>query len=257
MDNTNWKYETATDSGLSLIGRLKACPREPDPFVYAARMTSALAIRAALKAYFRFSIEGRERLPRDRSFVMVANHASHLDAVSLLSALPLGSLNRAYPVAARDYFCANEWRLAFTAIVANVLLFDRDRGIDGLRLCRRMLEEPRNVLIMFPEGTRSTNGRVGLFRRGIGLLLAGTQIPVVPCYLDGTFEAWRKGSRLPIPARMSLAIGEPRTYERVAQDDAGVLSICTELRREVLALAPQLQPQIARPVSPASEEAYL
>jgi hypothetical protein len=53
---------------------------------------------------------------------------------------------------------------------------------------------------------------------------------------------------------VQLAIGEPRTYEQVSQDDAGALQICSELRREVLALAPKLQPQTAQPVS---EEAYL
>jgi 1-acyl-sn-glycerol-3-phosphate acyltransferase len=255
MKTTNWHYDTAKDSGLSFIDRLKACPREPDPLVYAARLTAAMSIRAALRAYFRFNIEGRERLPRDRSFVMVANHSSHLDAVSLLSALPLRLLNRAYPIAARDYFCANDLRLAFTAIIANVMLFDRDqKATDALQLCRRLLDEPGNVLILFPEGTRSINGRVGRFRRGIGSLLAGTQIPVVPCYLDGTFKAWPKGVCVPRPRRVRLAIGEPRNYESGSQDDAGVLRICAELRRDVLSLAPQPQPHIARPLS---EEAYL
>jgi len=255
MDDTNWEYDTATDSGLSFMARLKACPREPDPLVYTARMTSAVAIRAALRAYFRFDIEGRERLPRRCSFVMVANHASHLDAVALLSALPFRSLNRTYPVAARDYFCANDPRLALTAIIANVMLFDRyERSAKSLELCRSLLDEPGNVLIMFPEGTRSTNGRIGLFKRGIGLLLAGTDTPVVPCYLDGTFKAWPKGALLPRPRRVRLAIGEPRTYEHVSQDDAGVSHICAELHREVLALAPRRQRHIARPVS---EEAYL
>ena len=258
MEDTNWKYETAKDCGLSFIDRLKACPREPDPFVYATRMTTAVAIRAALRAYFRFGIEGRERLPRNQSFVMVANHASHLDAVSLLSALPLSSLNRAYPVAARDYFCANDQRLALTAVIANLMLFDRGEGsADSLRLCRQILDDPGNVLVMFPEGTRSANGRVGLFRRGIGLLLAGTDTPVVPCYLVGTFRAWPKGALIPQPRRVRLSIGEPRTYQHIAQDDAGVLHICAELRREVLALAPQPQPHISRPVSSSPGEAYL
>lgn len=255
MKPTNWHYDTAEDSGLSFIERLNACPREPDPLVYAARMTAAVAIRAALRAYFRFDITLRERLPQDRSFVLVANHSSHLDAVSLLSALPLRALNRAYPVAARDYFCANDLRLTLTAIIANVLLFDRDeKAADALQLCRQLLEKPGNVLIMFPEGTRSTDGCVGRFKRGIGRLLAGTQIPAVPCHLDGTFKAWPKGARIPRPQRVRLSIGEPRNYAHVCQNDAGVLRICDELRRDVLALAPQLQPHIARPLS---EEAYL
>jgi 1-acyl-sn-glycerol-3-phosphate acyltransferase len=213
-----------------------------------------VAIRAALRVYNRFDIVGREHLPCDGSFVLVANHASHLDAVALLSALPLRSLHRAYPLAARDYFCANSLRLGLTAIIANVMLFDRDAtGLQGLKLCQQMLDERANVLVMFPEGTRSIDGRVGMFRRGVGLLLAGTPCPVVPCYLDGTFRAWPKGALIPRPVRVRLVIGEPRTYEQVERTDAGALHICADLRGAVLALASRTRPQTARPIS---QEAY-
>ena len=254
MDDSNWRYDTANDSGLSFLDRLKACPREPDPFIYAARISTAVAIRAALRTYNRLEIVGREHLPSKGSFLLAANHSSHLDAVALLSALPLRSLNRAYPIAARDYFGENRARLALTAIIANVMLFDRNsKSADDLALCRRMLNEQNNVLVMFPEGTRSTDGSVGIFRRGIGLLLAGAPYPVVPCYLDGTFKAWPKGSFIPRPSRVRLAIGKPRTYEGVERTDAGALHICAELRNAVLALASETQPQIARPIS---QEAY-
>ena len=254
MESTNWRYDTARDSGLSFVDRLKECPCEPDPFVYSARFAAALAIRAALRIYNRLDIVGRQHLPREGSFVLVANHASHLDAVALLSALPLRSLNRAYPLAARDYFEANELRFAITAIVANVMLLDRNsKSVEGLKLCQRILEEPGNVLVMFPEGTRSTDDRVGMFRRGVGLLLAGAPYPVVPCYLDGAGRAWSKGTLLPRPTRVRLAIGESRTYERVERSDAGALHICAALRGAVLALASETWPQTTQPIS---QEAY-
>ena len=254
MTKMDWDYDTAKDSGLSFFERLKECPREPDPLVCAARFAAAIWVRAALRIYNRFEISGREHLPREGSFVLVANHSSHLDAIALLSALPLRSLHRAYPLAARDYFLANDLRFALTAIIANVMLFDRDsKGVDGLKLCKRMLDERGNVLVMFPEGTRSIDGRVGIFRRGVGLLLAGSPYPVVPCYINGTHRAWPKGALIPRPARVRLAIGEARTYERVERTDAGALHICAELRDAVLALASQPRPQTVRPVS---QEAY-
>lgn len=250
MKSTDWQYETAKDSGLSFTDRLKRWPREPDPLVYGARVALAMMIRAAMRAYFRFDIIGRERLPRGRSFVLVANHASHLDAVALLSALPLRSLHRSYPLAARDYFAANKLRLALTTIIANVMLFDRDaKGSDKanvLAQCMQILDERENVLVMFPEGTRSIDGSLGIFRRGIGSLLAGTKYTVVPCHLDGAFRAWPKRAVIPRPARVRLVIGEPRTYEHVERTDAGVLSICAELRKQVLALAPELRSRPAR-----------
>ena len=254
MSGLNWHYSSAKDSELSFLNRLKECPREPDPLVYAARITAALAIRAALKIFHRFDIVGREHLPRAGSFVLVANHTSHLDALALLSALPLRSLHRSYPLAARDYFGASDLRLALTTIAANVMLFDRNEtGLQGLKLCRQMLDERGNVLVMFPEGTRSIDGRIGVFRRGIGLLLAGTPYPVLPCYLDGTLRAWPKGSLVPRPARIRLVIGEARIYEGVEHNDSNVLQICADLRHAVIALAPEPRAQTARAIS---KEAY-
>jgi 1-acyl-sn-glycerol-3-phosphate acyltransferase len=106
---------------------------------------------------------------------------------------------------------------------------------------------------MFPEGTRSLDGSVGQFRRGVGMLLAGSHYPVVPCCLDGTFSAWPKGVLIPRPSRVRLAIGEPRTYERVERTDAGALHICADLRAAVLGLASKSEPQTARHIS---QEAY-
>ena len=254
MTDSNWTYETAKDSGLSFTDRLRQFPREPDPFIYSARIVSAAAIRAALRMYNRFEITGRQNLLGDRSFVLVANHASHVDALALLSALPIRALHRAYPIAARDYFGSNPALLTVASIVANVMLFDRNaKGKDDLTLCRQLLEQPGNVFVLFPEGTRSVDGRLGIFRRGIGLLLAGTNYPVVPCHLEGTHLALPKGVWIPRPARVHLSIGEARTYRNVECNDEGALQICADLRRSVMALAGEIQPQTALSIS---QEAY-
>jgi 1-acyl-sn-glycerol-3-phosphate acyltransferase len=251
----NWHYETARDHGLSFIQRLKQCPREPDPFIYAARFLSAVAIRRAMRLYNRLTIIGREHLPPAGSFALVANHASHLDAFALLSALPLRTLDRAYPLAACDYFGANPLRIAVSVILANVMLFDRDaRGIEEIKLCQRMLDEKGSVFVMFPEGTRSIDGSIGLFRRGIGWLLAGISYPVVPCYLDGTANALPKGGWCIRPAQVRLIIGEARTYERIEPNDTGARYICADLRQAVLALAPATLPHTTPAIS---EEVYL
>jgi 1-acyl-sn-glycerol-3-phosphate acyltransferase len=250
MKDRNRHPDSAKDNKLSFIEQLKECAPEPDPLVKLARLLAAVAIRAALKTYNRFDIVGRQHLPDHGSFVLVANHASHMDAVALLSALPLRALHSAYPLAARDYFSANRLRLVASAIIANVMLLDRDsKGREGLRFCRQMLEEQGNVIVMFPEGTRSPDGRVGRFRRGIGLLLAGTRYPVVPCYLEGTFQALRKGLLIPRPAPVRLVIGEARTYEQVEPDDDGALSVGADLRSAVLALASETWQQTTLPIS--------
>src|SRR5829696_8657562 len=97
-----WQYHPV----IGLADRdLRGLPQEPDALRYAARAAFAATTRAALRIYHRFEISGRERLPTDgRSYILVANHASHLDGLCLLSAVPFRSIHRAHPAAARDYF---------------------------------------------------------------------------------------------------------------------------------------------------------
>src|SRR5215470_17559100 len=98
MTTDPWRYEPAPDFGLPLLERLCRVPREPDMLVYGARVALAVATRASLRLGCRPTVTGAEHLPRTGSFVLVANHASHLDAALLLSLLPLGQLHRAYPL---------------------------------------------------------------------------------------------------------------------------------------------------------------
>ena len=141
-------------------------------------------------------------------------------------------------------------RAVFSVIVINGLPFDRaSKGGDSLDVCRELLAQPGRILILFPEGTRSESGVLGRFRTGIARLVAGTQTPVVPCHLSGAYEAWPKGALLPRPRSLRLRIGRPRRFADVAPGDRdGALSICTQLRNDVMALAPERadQPRGAR-----------
>jgi 1-acyl-sn-glycerol-3-phosphate acyltransferase len=239
MDMPPWQYEPARDLDQPLLSRLKHFPRQPDMLVYGVRSIAALIIRGWLRVYHRFNVVGRENLPTDRSFVLVANHNSHLDTLCLLSALPLGMLHRAFPAAARDYFFVGVPGLFAAAVVANALPFDRRTDIrESLTLCRELLENPGNALLIFPEGTRSATGEVGEFKAGIGLLTAAGRHPVVPCYLQGSEEALPKGSWFPRPRRLQLIIGKPRTYLHLERTTSSAHLISQELRQAVLALAP-------------------
>jgi 1-acyl-sn-glycerol-3-phosphate acyltransferase len=243
------------------LARLARFPREPDILCYAARAAFAAATRAALRVYHRLTIEGRENLPGDvRSYVLVANHASHLDGLCLLSAVPFARIHRAYPAAARDYFFRSPASTALAATLINALPFDRAGNVrHSMAVCRELLRRDGNVLIVFPEGTRSTNGKVGPFRRGVGDLVAGTDVPVVPCYLEGAGAAWPKGAWFPRPRRVRLVIGTPRTYANVEPCKASARAIGEDLRRTVLALAAAAEscPQSAVETAAASVEGGL
>ena len=225
----------ATDAAVAFerkaVDRLRRFPREPDVIVYSFRSVISLFIRGLLRVYCQFEVLGRENLPNDgKSFVLVANHASHLDALCLLAALPMRRLHHAFPVAAEDYFFRSLPRTWFAAVVMNALPFARQMRVrESLSVCAQLLTQPGNVLIIFPEGTRSRTGATQSFKPGIGVLLARRDVPVLPCYVEGAFRAWPKGRRFPRPRKVRLIIGRPCHYTTV--EDPVV--IAADLRRVV------------------------
>jgi 1-acyl-sn-glycerol-3-phosphate acyltransferase len=227
----------ASEAALALerraVDRLRRFPREPDVIVYSFRSAIALIIRGLLRVYLRFEIVGAENLPNEESFVLVANHSSHLDTLCLLAALPLGRLHRAFPVAAEDYFFRSLPRTWFAAVVMNALPFARQRVRESLSICAQLLAQPGNVLIIFPEGTRSQTGETQPFKSGIGALLAGSDVSVLPCHVQGAFHAWPKGRRLPRPGKVRLIIGAPRNYSERGLEKSDLCAIAAELQRAV------------------------
>jgi 1-acyl-sn-glycerol-3-phosphate acyltransferase len=232
------QYTVAPDLNQSLSERWAGAGREPDLLCYALRWAGAVATRAALATYCRFRIDGRDNLPRSDSFVLVANHASHVDAFCLLAALPLRRLHHAFPAAAADYFFASPAAGALSGVCINALPFARKGRVrQTLDACRRLLAADGNVLILFPEGTRSTDGRIGAFKGGVGELVAGTTVPVVPCYLDGAHRAWPKGTWLPRPRRLRLSIGRPMRFHHLARNRDNSALVARELESAVRRLA--------------------
>lgn len=229
-----WRYEPAQNLDQPLTERLRHFPREPEMIVYGLRSLAALVIRAWLRTYHRLEIVGREHLPQESSFVLVANHSSHLDTLCLLAALPLKKLHRAFPAAAADYFFQSVPRTWMAAIVVNALPFARHVHIrQSLGLCEGLLANPGNMLILFPEGTRSATGQLNTFKPGIGLLVAGRNVPVLPCYLAGAFRAWRKGRLVPRPTKVRLIIGAPRSYAALLPGKESASAIASELQQAV------------------------
>src|SRR5437870_335924 len=96
----NWVYRPASDFGLSWLERLRKFPRSPDMAAWGLRSLSAMALRTYLHLYHRLRVEGAEHLRQNESFVLIANHASHLDALCLMAALPWSHVHRAFPAAA-------------------------------------------------------------------------------------------------------------------------------------------------------------
>src|SRR5882672_10452074 len=136
-----------------LVERLREFPRRQSFFWNGVGRLVAVILRIWLRIYHRLRISGRENLPEQGSFVLVANHSSHLDTLCVLAALPLRQLNRTFPAAAADYFFVSLPRMAVAVLVVNAMPFQRQAHVrQTLGICRRLLAREGNVLILYPEG---------------------------------------------------------------------------------------------------------
>lgn len=227
-----WSYHPSPDIGTPIAERLRNFPREPGMLAYAVRSVAALVLRAWMRLYHRLRIDGREHLPASGSYVLVCNHTSHLDTLCLLCAVGLRRIHHCFPAAAADYFFTNLPRSAVSATLINALPFDRESGGGrSLDLCAALLRDEGSVLILFPEGTRTTTGELGRFRSGVGRLAAGADVDVLPCRLEGGLRAWPKGNLLPRPGRLRLRIGPARNYRHLDASPESVRAVCADLQR--------------------------
>jgi 1-acyl-sn-glycerol-3-phosphate acyltransferase len=234
---TEWEYHPSPDIDESMAEHLRNFPRQPYMLSYAIRSAVALLVRGWMRLYHRMRIAGRENIPDSGSFVLVCNHTSHLDTLSMLCSVPLKRIHRTFPAAAADYFFSSLPRSAVSAILINALPFDRKlKGAESLTVCSKLLANEGNVLIIFPEGTRTTTGDMNRFRSGIGRLVVGTDIPVIPCFLEGGLKALPKGKVFPRPSRLQLKIGEARSYGGLEKNADSVKKICHDLENRVAAL---------------------
>lgn len=226
-----WEYHPPPDIDKSMSEHLRNFPRQPYMLMYAIRSIAALLLRGWMRVYHRLRIDGRENLPEQGSFVLVCNHTSHLDTLCMMCAMPLRKIHRTFPAAAADYFFSSLQRSAVSAVLINALPFDRKlKGAESLAVCAELLKNEGNVLIIFPEGTRTTTSEVGRFRSGIGRLVIGTDLPVLPCHLEGGLKAWPKGKAIPRPFPLHLKIGAPRVYTHLEKSSESVQQICRNLQ---------------------------
>ena len=207
-----------------MIAANVAALRQPSRVgAWTSRVRSVLW-RAVCWAFGGLTVSGE--LPRQRAYVVVANHGSHADAAALLAALPPAA--RPVFAAAADYWFDVPARRAVASGLAGILPVRRgEQGAYAalLAAARPALAAGRTVVV-YPEGTRSTDGRVGEFHSGAVRLAADCGVALVPAAVLGTRDVLPKHGRVR-PAPMEVRIGAPRAPEMT---DAG------QLRADVLDL---------------------
>jgi 1-acyl-sn-glycerol-3-phosphate acyltransferase len=182
----------------------------------AQRLFFVLLVRPFMALFIGLRVRGREHLPATDPFLLIANHSSHLDTVSLLSLFPISRLRKIRPVAAADYFRQDRLIGRIGATLFNILPISRrkiTRETNPIPVMVAAVEAGQS-LIIFPEGTRGSGEKMGPFLPGIAHLIEKLpEVPVVPAYLVNMGRSLPKGEVIPLPVFCEIRLGAPRLIQ--------------------------------------------
>lgn len=160
----------------------------------------------------RVHASGLELIDPRQSYVFASNHQSIYDIPILFASLPLQL--RIVAKASLGRFPFLGWHLQRTGH----LLVDRRKPGAGIVAKMRRLVSEAHSLIVFPEGTRSVDGRVGRFKRGTFLVAIDAQLPVVPVSVSGSRHVMKKGRLMVCPGDVRLTVHAPLHTTGVTRD---------------------------------------
>ncbi len=165
--------------------------------------------RTVFKLYFRWRVYNPERVPSEGPVILASNHASFLDP-PLVGA----GVKRGINYLARE----NLFRFPVMGwVLRNWQVVPVDREGGGARGLKAILDRllDGGAIILFPEGTRTRDGKLQPARSGIGLTVIKSDAPLVPVRVFGTFEAYGRQMRLPRPRRVAVKYGQPMRFEQL------------------------------------------
>ncbi|MDE9365656.1 lysophospholipid acyltransferase family protein [Luteipulveratus sp. YIM 133132] len=186
-------------------------------------LTSRMVVAPALRAVFRPTVEGAHHVPRSGAVILASNHLSFVDSVVIPTVAP----RQVHFLAKASYFTGSgpkgaAMRMWMTSMgMIPVERDDKKAASNSLEIALGVLRRG-GAFGIYPEGTRSRDGRLYRGRTGVAHLALETGAPVVPVGLSGTQEIQPVGSNRPKVAHATIRFGEPlRLAERYAGVPAG------------------------------------
>jgi 1-acyl-sn-glycerol-3-phosphate acyltransferase len=170
-------------------------------------------IRPLLWVLLRPRVQGRENVPRTGPVIIASNHLSFIDSLVIPTLAP----RRVRLLAKAEYFTGggiSGWftRTVFTALGAHPVERETHRAAQAALDTALKVLEADEAFGLYPEGTRSKDGRLARGKTGVAWLALTADCPVVPVAIEGTDRVQPVGARWPRPRRVAVTFGKPMTF---------------------------------------------
>ncbi len=228
--------------GLWPVRAIGCCRRSSEP---GSRGVSswAAALRPVINHYVHPEVTGLENLADlDPPLILAANHSSHMDTPLILNSLPKELRHRTLVAAASDYFFTSRALGLFVSLAMGAVPMDR-RAVSKQTMDKvDNLLEQKWCLVIYPEGSRTLDGRLYRGKTGIARLALSARAPVVPVGIVGTYNAMPAGRSWPVRHRVKVHFGKPLTFDRYrlgVADQLVLRAITDQVMYEIMMLTGQ------------------
>ncbi len=207
MEETNWHSILAGDSSnLELpTGSLVT--------------TSESIFRLFLKVHNHLEIKGKENIPADGNFIIAPNHQTFLDGQICVAGLDNKALRDTYYYATEEHVRGAV--VVYFANRLNIVRMERRNLKNSILKLGEVLKKGKN-LVIFPEGRRTEDGNIGVFKKTFAILSKELQVPILPVRITGGYEAMPRGKKFPNTHKIVVEYLKPvmpeqnESYEQIS-----------------------------------------
>ena len=179
-------------------------------------------------AYFRIRVYGLEHVPHDGAFLMLGNHQSFLDPIFFG-----GPISRRVRFVARATLSKGKLAKAIMNLCNTIPINRGQADLSAIKEIIRSLRAGYGVS-MFPEGTRSKDGKITAFKPGFAFLTKKNPCPIIPVVIEGAYECWPRHKKLPLPGEITVCYGKAIQSEQIKQlSDQELADMLTDRLRQM------------------------
>ena len=179
-------------------------------------------------------------MPEKGPFLLCSNHESYIDPMVMAGALPWRLFRDTFALGTSDIF--GKGFLRRLARWLRVAVLDPDANLVSAMRAGAYGLSQGHILVLYPEGERTNDGNLRVFRKGAAILSIHTQAPIVPIAIEGFYEFWPRHKKFPKFSDLQLRFGKPIQPPPLSEaSEAAYEQLTSELKAKVVAMWQELR----------------